>query len=312
MWVKWGWLHLLSPVLVYTHAVCALYLANEHHRTCCRDGHTWVKLDWWVLVLGFSMALLAKRYFLSCEVADLVNGYKLGTTGRNLRTSPENKVKLRERERHIPEGSNWAPGSSCSWRHNFFFILYRSQISYLFCLFDPFWNGLSETYFLNNLDWYRSHSRSSKSCTLKVISLYFPDECAFTYLWYTSSLPHTQGSQQSWVTGKGGTFPSLIPFPFLIPVVLAHPDIEKRVKGNTELQNLPEPRFSREPTFFSILQHWKIPTQKLTLWAMQKRCRNHLLNWKVKCILGSAFRDLKHFREYYKVLKSQFQPLSEP
>jgi hypothetical protein len=52
------------------------------------------------------MALLAKRYFLSCEVADLVNGYKLGTTGRNLRTSPENKVKLRERERHIPEGSN--------------------------------------------------------------------------------------------------------------------------------------------------------------------------------------------------------------
>lgn len=50
----------------------------------------------------------------------------------------------------------------------------------------------------------------------------------------------------------------------------------------------------------------------LTLWAMQKRCRNHLLNWKVNCILGSAFRDLKHFREYYKVLKSQFQPLSEP
>ena len=30
------------------------------------------------------------------------------------------------------------------------------------------------------------------------------------------------------MTGKGGAFPSLIPFPFLIPVVLAHPDIEKR------------------------------------------------------------------------------------
>lgn len=49
---------------------------------------------------------------------------------------------------------------------------------------------------------------------------------------------------------EGGTFPSLIPFPFLIPVAPGYPDIEKRSQGNIQLQNLPEPRFSREPTFF--------------------------------------------------------------
>lgn len=155
------------------------------------------------------MSLLAKRCLLSPEVANLVNGYKLGTTGRNLReevrrTCPENKVKLREREGHIPEDINWAPGSNCSWRHNigfFSFQLYEPN-KLFFCLFEPFWTGLSVTYSLNNLGRYRPQSRSSKIGTVTFINLNFPDDCVFTYLWYTSSLPPIQGSQQSWAARR--------------------------------------------------------------------------------------------------------------
>ena len=123
----------------------------------------------------------------------------------------------------------------------FFFILYKSQISYLFCLFEPFWNGLPVTYSLNNLNWYRSHSRSSESCTLKILSLYLFSWWLCLHISLVYKHPATYpgitailGDREGWYFPISNTFP-------ISHVALGHPDIEKRVKGNIELQNLPEP-----------------------------------------------------------------------